>query len=438
METTASKLTSSPPRSSYLRRAGALGAMEAGAIHTLSVARRTTWTARLVVLAVFLDLFMQFPTIAPYAESLGASAALAGIIVAAYSFTNLFGNLGAGPILDRLGRRGPMIVGMAISAVAVLSYSLVQSPAQLMAARAVHGLGAAVLAPGAFSIIGDGAPDDRRGQAMGLTGALIALAALVGPPAAGILRDAWGAGAVFLTDFALLFATMTVFVLATRGDLRVSVLAAPLPRAAAARAPWRRPAIWSACGAAFAIAVGVGALVAHLPLLLEGLGESATRTGYSFGVYALVAMVVMAGPTSRAGDRYGRVLPMSIGLLVVSAGLAVLGFSEVFWAIAAGMALFGLGYGLVFPAAAAMATAATGAARRGTAFGIFYAVYSLGVVVGATGSGRLAELPTGFAGYPFLAAAAVVLAAIPLVAVAWRAAAAGSPGSTISPGAGKV
>ena len=86
---------------------------------------------------------------------------------------------------------------------------------------------------------------------------------------------------------------------------------------------------------------------------------------------------------------------------MVSAGLVVLGVSDVFWAIAAGMALFGLGYGLVFPAAAAMATAATGAARRGTAFGMFYAVYSLGVVVGATGSGRLAELPTGFAGYPF-------------------------------------
>ena len=180
-----------------------------------------------MVLAVFLDLFMQFPTIAPYAESLGASAAIAGIAVAAYSFTNMFGNLGAGPLLDRLGRRGPMIAGMAISAAAVLGYSLVQTPAQLMAARAIHGLGAAVLAPGAFSIVGDRAPSDRRGQAMGFTGALIALAALAGPPAAGILRDASGADAVFMVDAAILLATLAVFILATRGESLDSASAEP-------------------------------------------------------------------------------------------------------------------------------------------------------------------------------------------------------------------
>ena len=397
--------------------------------HTSSGSRQITWAARLVVLAVFLDLFMQFPTIAPYAESLGASAAIAGIAVAAYSFTNMFGNLGAGPLLDR--------PGMAISAAAVLSYSLVQTPGQLMAARAIHGLGAAVLAPGAFSIVGDRAPNDRRGQAMGFTGALIALAALAGPPAAGILRDVSGASAVFMVDAAILLATLAVFIVATRGESLDTASVEPAHRAAELGVPWQKAAMWSACGAAFAIAVGVGALVTHLPMLIEDLGESAAKTGYGFGVYALVAMLVMASPTSRAGDRYGRVLPLSIGLAVLAGGLIALGVSEDYTAILAGMALFGLGYGLVFPASAAMATAATGSERRGTAFGIFYAVYSLGVVVGAAGSGRLAELPSDLAGLPFLAAAAVVLLAVPPVAAAGRAATrplGSSKGLTVSGG----
>ncbi len=399
------------------------GTMEAITANSRSGARRVTWAARFVVLAVFLDLFMQFPTIAPYAESLGASAAVAGIAVAAYSFTNLFGNLGAGPLLDRLGRRGPMLMGMAVSAAAVLAYSVVQSPGQLMAARAIHGLGAAVLAPGAFSIIGDSAPDDRRGQAMGFTGALIAMAALVGPPAAGILRDEYGTTAVFLVDAAILLAALAVFVLATHGDRAISRSPRQSATAAAQGRPWRKSALWSACGAAFAISVGVGALVTHLPMVIEDLGESAARTGYGFAAYALVAMLVMASPVSRSGDRYGRVLPMVVGLLVVVGGLAALGVSESYAAILGGMAVFGLGYGLVFPASAAMATAATGPERRGTAFGIFYAVYSLGVVVGAAGSGRLAELPSDLAGFPFLAAAALVLLAVPPVAAAARAAA---------------
>lgn len=373
-----------------------------------------------MVFAAFFDLFVQFPTIAPHAEGLGASAAMVGIIVAAYSFTNLFGNLGAGFVLDRWGRRTPLVVGMAIAIVAVLSYSLVQTPVQMIAARAVHGIGAAVLAPGAFSIIGDRAASDRWGQAMGLTGALIAIAALVGPPVAGILRDAWSADAVYIVDAALLFTTLIVFLLITRDSSTSALKAAPSP--SPNTLTWRNPGLWSAYGAAFAITVGIGALVTHLPLVLQAQGETAARTGYTFAIYALVAMIVMASPVSRSGDRFGRFGPLILGLLGVAAGLSVLGVFTGYAAIAAGMAVFGLGYGLVFPAATALVIGATGADRRGMAFGIFYAVYSLGVVVGASASGRLSELGDNSVGLPFLAAAALVLAAVPAVAAMRHAA----------------
>ena len=52
--------------------------------------------ARLVVFATFLDLFVQFPVVAPFARTLGAAPALVGLIVGVYSLTNLLGNLAAG------------------------------------------------------------------------------------------------------------------------------------------------------------------------------------------------------------------------------------------------------------------------------------------------------------------------------------------------------
>ena len=64
----------------------------------------------------------------------------------------------------------------------------------------------------------------------------------------------------------------------------------------------------------------------------------------------------------------------------------------------AGMAVFGL----VFPAATTLVIGATGADRCGMAFGLFYAIYSLGVVVGASGSGRLAELRDNVAILPLI------------------------------------
>ncbi len=400
--------------------------MASSTLHSAGIARYTIWAARLVVFAAFFDLFVQFPTIAPYAESLGASAALVGLIVAAYSFTNLFGNLGAGYILDRWGRRSPMLLGMAITVIAVFSYSLIQTPEQMMAARAVHGIGAAVLAPGAFSIIGDRTPSDRWGRAMGLTGALIAVAALIGPPAAGILRDIWGANVVFYVDCAFILTTLVAFLLITRDDSLTVSEEKSDPQTASPDDRRKRPALWSAYAAAFAITVGIGALVTHLPLMLEEQGETAARSGYSFGVYALVAMLVMASPISRVGDRFGRFVPLMLGLIGVAAGLALLGVLDGYGGVVVGMAVFGLGYGLVFPAATAFVAGATGADRRGMAFGVFYAVYSFGVVVGASGSGRLGALSEDLVGLPFLAAAAVVVAAVPLVAI-MRYAAAKSP-----------
>ena len=176
----------------------------------------------------------------------------------------------------------------------------------------------------------------------------------------------------------------------------------------------------SANATLFAITIGVGVLVAHLPLVLESQGESAARSGYSFAIFALVAILAMASPIGGASDRFGRFVPLLVGLVGVAAGLAVLGVSETYGVFAAGMAVFGLGYGLVFPAATAMVTEAAGPARRGMAFGIFYAVYSLGVAIGSAGSGRLAGLYEDSMGLPFFVAAAVVLVAVPIVGLIKR------------------
>lgn len=394
--------------------------MASRTLRASGLTRYSVWAARLVILAAFFDLFVQFPTMAPHARNLGASAALVGLIVAMYSVTNLFGNLGAGYVLDRLGRRRPIIVGLAITALAVLSYAFVRSPEQLLIARAIHGIGAAALTPGAFAIIGDWVDADQRGRAMGLAGAMIAVPAMIGPPAAGILRDAWGADAVFFVDAAFLAITLVAF-LAVARELPMSLRSHTAPADGGSRGfVLSGRLLSSAFTAQFAITVGVGVLVAHLPLVLENQGESAARAGYSFAIYALVSMLVMASPIGGASDRIGRFIPLLGGLVGVAAGLAVLGVSNGYGVIAVGMAVFGLGYGLAFPAATALVTEAAGPARRGMAFGLFYAVYSLGVAVGSAGSGRLAGLFEDMIALPFFSAAVVVLAAVPVVAVLKR------------------
>jgi DHA1 family multidrug resistance protein-like MFS transporter len=127
----------------------------------------TVWAARLVVFAAFFDLFCQFPVVAPYARSLGASPLEAALAVASYDAANLVGNLGAGFLLESWGRKRSLVCGLLVAAGALLLYGLVTSPLQLALLRCVHGLAQGVLSPGAFAVLSDGRRARRPSWAAG-------------------------------------------------------------------------------------------------------------------------------------------------------------------------------------------------------------------------------------------------------------------------------
>lgn len=382
--------------------------IRAGAVRTLRV-------ARLVVFVAFLDLFIQFPVVAPYLESLGAGPALVGAVVGAYSGANLVGNVAAGLALDRWGRRRPTLLGLAVSGLALMGYALVRSPLQLLGVRVVHGLATAALSPGAFALLGDASPGDRRGRVMGVSGALIALAAVVGPPLGGLLRDLWGFGAVFLVGGGLMLAVALAFARWAE-ETAEGVLRSP------SRGVWReapgllvRPRLLGAYLAALGLTLGLGTLVAYLPLRMEAFGASGVGAGSAFTAYALVAMAMMLGPGGRWSDRRGRAIPLALGLGISALALGVLAEAPGVGGALGGMALFGLGFGLLFPAVTALVADASALRERGTAFGLFYAVYSLGAMLGSALAGVVAEQAGIGSGLPFLAAGALGLLAVPLV-----------------------
>jgi len=380
---------------------------------------RSLWAARVVTLASFLDLFMQFPVVAPYAATLGASAVMVGAIVGMYSAANLAGNVLSGAVLDRWGRRGPLLGGLAATAAAVMLYVLARSPGQLLGVRAFHGFAAAILTVGAFTIMGDAARADHRARVMGRSGAVIGAAAVLGPPLAGALRDRVGFAAVFATVALLMLVALAAVWWWAPETATPSPSAAEPPGQSRGRFSGlvldliRRPRLAAAYLAALAYTVGLGVLVAHLALLMEKAGASGARIGMAFGTFALVAVVIMLSPLTHLSDRYGRRTPLATGLAFVAGGLLVLAAGA--GAAAPGMAVFGFGFGLLFPSATALVAEATERTERGTAFGIFYALYSLGAVAGAGLAGAVTQWQGQVTGLPFLAAAPAVLLAVPAV-----------------------
>ncbi len=90
---------------------------------------------------------------------------------------------------DRFGRRRVFLIGVGVFAVASMACGLAPTVELLIAGRAVQGVGAALLTPGALAVIGASFGPDERGKAFGTWAGAGALFGMVGPLVGGWLAD---------------------------------------------------------------------------------------------------------------------------------------------------------------------------------------------------------------------------------------------------------
>ena len=381
------------------------------------IARTQSRFALLVVYAVvfvsFFDNHSLLPLIAPYAKSLGASVALVGLIVGAYSAVNLLGNLGAGYWMDRVGRRTPLVAGLAIVGGALALYPFTTDPVALLALRVVHGLGAGLMSPASLAYIGDTASPKTRGRAMALYGVAIGLTVLIGPPLAGAIRDRFGYASVF----AMLSALMFLVVVPAYTVIGESLAQTTARANANPLRLLRNRRLGLAYSSAFCLMFSLGGLIVFLPLTGQELGLTSSRVGMLFASFALAAIIIQVLPFGRMSDRWGRERAMMLGLALIAIGLFLLAAMRQWETLLVAMFVYGVGFGFLFPAMTALIADETAPQTRGTASGIFTAVYSLGVTVGTSGAGALAWLQYTAQIHPFQVGALIVVSGLAWVAI---------------------
>ncbi|MFE6285062.1 MFS transporter [Streptomyces sp. NPDC057877] len=118
----------------------------------------------------------------------------------------LFGTLG-----DRVGRRRILLLGYALFGVASALAALAENPQVLILARALLGVGGAMIMPATLSILRQVFPDRReRALAIGVWSAVAAVGAAVGPLLGGFLLEHFWWGAVFLVNIPLMLVSLPV------------------------------------------------------------------------------------------------------------------------------------------------------------------------------------------------------------------------------------
>ena len=110
-------------------------------------------------------------------------------IVNAYTLTFAVLLLTGAALGDRFGRRRMLSVGLAIFTLASMAAALAPSIGILIAARAVQGVGGAIVLPLTLTIISHAAPAERRGALLGIYGAVAGLAVAFGPLVGGAITQ---------------------------------------------------------------------------------------------------------------------------------------------------------------------------------------------------------------------------------------------------------
>jgi EmrB/QacA subfamily drug resistance transporter len=423
---------------------------------------RKWWTLIAVSVATFmllLDITVVNVALPSIRDDLGASFSDLQWVVDAYALTLAALVLTAGSLADRFGRRRLFAWGLGIFSAASLLCALSPDPTFLNGARALQGVGGAVMFAVSLALVAQEFPAGReRGTAMGLYGATIGVAVAIGPLVGGALTDGLGWQSIFYLNVPIGIAAIAVTYLklresrdpnATRVDwagvasfsaalfmlvlalvrgndegwgstLIVSLfagsgvlLAAFVAIESRVREPmlplglFKRPSFTGVQLAAFAVSASAFALFLYLTLYLQNyLGYSPLQAGLRYLPLTLVsffAAPVAGALLSRAPAR----LMMSGSLAVAGLGLLLMSgiTAQSEWTtLLGGFLVLGAGVGFLNPVIADVALSVVPKERSGMAAGINDTFRQVGVAVGvavwgaifvAQGASKVSELTAG-------------------------------------------
>jgi len=391
----------------------------------------------LAAFAINLDTTIVNVALPTLVRELHASTTELEWIVDAYNLVFAALVLACGNLGDRRGRKGVLLGGLGVFGAASVAGGLGNSPGELIAARAVMGLGAALIFPATLSLLTNVFTERRaRARAIGLWGATTGIGIAVGPIVGGWLLEHFSWSSVFfaLGPIAALGALLVSLAVPTsrdpeappadRAGLGLSTAAMALVTYTIIEAPNHG---WSSARSLGSFAVGAGLLVAfiawerrvRIPMIDVGLFRNLRFTAASGAVtisffslmgfifiitlyfqflkgygalstgVRLLPVATMVGITSILGTRLavrrGTKLVVAGGLASLAAGLAWASSSSAttsYLTIAATMVLIGSGIGLTTAPATESIMGAVPKAKAGVGSAINDATRILGGTIG--------------------------------------------------------
>ncbi|MEV0399765.1 MFS transporter [Actinoallomurus sp. NPDC050550] len=358
------------------------------------------------VIGASANFFLLLSVVPLYATaSSGAGGGAAGLATSALMLATVIGELAAPRLVARYGHRGVLAGGLALLGAPALVLTASGNLAWIVAICLVRGLGFALTIVAGAALTVSLIPAERRGEGLALAGIVSGVPSLVALPLGVWLARHVGyapvCGAAAVVALAPLVVVPGLPKREPRSERPIGVVAGLRSTALV------RPTLVFA-----ATALGAGIIVTFLPLAVPP-----RLTG-------LVAVALFVQPAAstvarwfagRYGDRHGTARLVIPGLVASAAGMLVTAETRNPVTVVAGVALFGIGFGITQNATLTMMYARVTSSGYGVVGALWNFAYDAGMGVGAAGFGVLAGR-TGYAWAFVLTGALMAVALVP----AWR------------------
>ena len=347
--------------------------------------------------------------------SLGASGLVIGLIEGTAEALVLIVKVFSGYLSDAWGRRKPLVLlGYGLAALSKPLFPMAGSVTTIVAARLLDRFGKGIRGAPRDALIADVTPVAIRGSAFGLRQAMDTLGAVVGPLCAVALMT------VLLGDIraVLWFAVLPGLIAVA---LIVFAVREPESPGRPARLPITREGLAS-LGKPYWMLVAVAALLAlarfsEAFLILRGAQLGLADAHVPLVLVAMSVIYALSSwPSGSFSDRYGRRALFVVGVLVLVLADGVLALATGPVGVFAGAALWGLHLGMTQGVLSAMIVDASGAQRRGTAFGVYGLASGVGLLVASVAAGAVWD---GWGGHSTFALGGVLAALTLAAAMFW-------------------
>ncbi|WP_026038735.1 MFS transporter [Myroides injenensis] len=320
---------------------------------------------------------MLIPELPEYLSSLGG-AEYKGLIIGLFTITAGISRPFSGKLTDKIGRVPIMAIGSIVCFICSLLYPILTSVSGFLFLRLLHGFSTGFKPTATAAYVADIVPRERWGEALGLHGISFSTGMAIGPAIGSTIKIYTSIDFLFYTS--ALFALLSIAILLNMKET--------LPK----KEKFKFSLLKISGKDIFDLAVFPAALITCLSYIAYGviltlIPDWTTHLGLEnkgifFMIFTLSSLLVrfVAGKVS---DKYGRVLIINIGLVLLIVSLLIIAFFTSKVGLYTGAFVYGISLGILSPALNAWTIDFSKPDQRGRAISTMYIALELGVGGGA-------------------------------------------------------